>query len=548
MSDPVLPVLVVGAGPVGLTVSAELARHGVSVRVVDKAATTKDISKALILHVRTQELLDAAGLGATLLPQGLPMRRVEIIGYGKHIGHGSMEGINSPHPHPIIIGQNVTERYLREHLESLGLHVEWLTEAVSLSQQPDFAEVNVRHSDGREETIRAQYVIGADGTHSKIRESIGVDFSGYPYSGQKFIQSDSKIEWSLPRGCSYLWFTDLGYMMVIEMPGNIVRTFISVPDDDPAKRDTSLEEVNEHLNRLGGVDARLYDPVWVALFRTNHRAAPYFRKDRVFLAGDAGHEHVPIGGQGMNTGIQDAINLAWKLAYVLQGKAPATILDSYDTERHPVAESLLRGTDQAYTRLLKAGDLGKHAIRLLGPYVFASETVRASIRDVIEEIHINYRSGPLTEDHGGSDGPQAGDRALDADVVLADKRPARLRELLHGIHWTLLGFTGRDASPQKLAELQNCLADAARQFPGTLRSYLVLGDWQLSSPAPSIPFVFDRVAHAHEQYGVSNPCVYVIRPDQYVAFRAPLRKASERLPDFLSNHLTPSSESARGAH
>ena len=301
MPDSLLPVLIVGAGPVGLTFAAEMARHGVSARIIDKAATTKQISKALILHVRTQEVLDAAGLGNTLLKEGQPLRRVEIIGYGKHVGHGSMEGINSPYPHPIIVPQSVTEQFLRDHVESLGGHVEWQTEAVGLSQMADHVEVNLRHADGREETVRAQYVVGADGTHSTVRESIGVDFSGYPYSGQAFIQADSKIEWSLPRGSSYLWFTELGYMMVIEMPGDIVRTFVSIPDNEPKKKDTTLEEVNETLNRLGGVDARLYDPVWVALFRTNHRAAPSFRKDRVFLAGDAGHEHVPIGGQGMNT-------------------------------------------------------------------------------------------------------------------------------------------------------------------------------------------------------------------------------------------------------
>ncbi len=543
MTDPLLPVLIVGAGPVGLTFASEMARHGVPFRIIDKAATTKDISKALILHVRTQEVLDTAGLANTLLKQGQPLRRVEIIGYGKHVGHGTMEGINSSHPHPIIVAQSVTERFLREHLESQGGKVEWQTEATGLVQQPDHVEVTVKHADGREEIVRAQYVVGADGTHSKVRESIGVDFSGYPYSGQAFIQADSKIEWSLPRGSSYLWFTELGYMMVIEMPGDIVRTFISVPDDDPKKRDTTLEEVNETLNRLGGVDARLYDPVWVALFRTNHRAAPSFRKDRVFLAGDAGHEHVPIGGQGMNTGIQDAFNLAWKLAYVLTGKANAKILDSYNPERHPVAESLLKGTDEAYTRLLKAGDVAKYAIRLFGPYLFGSQKIRESIRDVIEEININYRKGPLSQDHGGSEGPEAGDRVLDAEVVFANgKRPTQLRELFRGQHWTLLGMTGRGAAPEQLNELCRLLERTHERFQAALKTYLVASDWQPRKFETSVPIVFDRVARAQDQYGVSDPCVYLIRPDQYVAFRGPLDRAKLYLNDYLSNILTVSQE------
>lgn len=542
MPDSLLPVLVVGAGPVGLTAAGELTRHGVPVRIVDRAAGTKDISKALILHIRTQEVLDAAGLGTTLLRHGQPLKRIEIIGYGKHLGHGSMEGINSFRPHPIIIGQNVTERFLAEHLEGTGPKVEWNTEATGLVQRQEFVEVTLRHADGREETVKAQYVVGADGTHSKMREGIGVDFSGYPYTGQAFIQSDSKIEWSLPRGCSYLWFTDLGYMMVIEMPDGIVRTFISVPDDNPEKKTTTLEEVNEALNRLGGVDARLYDPVWVALFRTNHRAAPSFRKGRVFLAGDAGHEHVPIGGQGMNTGIQDAFNLAWKIAYVLAGKGKPDLLESYDAERHPVAESLLRGTDEAYTRILKSGELGKHAIRLFGPFLFGSQTVREAIRDVIEEVNINYRSGPLSEDHGGSDGPQAGDRALDSEIVVAaGKQPARLREVLHGTHWTVLGFSGKGSDAEEIREMSDLLERVQQRFAGAVRSYLALGDWHLpekmSLEATKLPVIWDRVAQLHEQYGVRKACVYVVRPDQYVAFRAPLAKAQGRLGDFLSHFL-----------
>ncbi len=244
-------------------------------------------------------------------------------------------------------------------------------------------------------------------------------------------------------------------MMVIEMPNGLVRTFISVPDPGSDQKNTTLQEVNEALNRLGGVDAELYDPVWVALFRVNHRAAAQFHKDRVFIAGDAAHEHVPIGGQGMNTSIQDAFNLAWKLAYVLQGKAAPSLLDSYQVERHPVAESLLRGTDEAYTNLLKAGDLGRAAVRLLGPFLLSSQTVREKMRNTLEEIEINYRTGPLTADHGGSKGPHAGDRVLDASVVaLPQKETKSLLDILRGTHWNLLLFTGRQPNLTHVDHLQ----------------------------------------------------------------------------------------------
>jgi 3-(3-hydroxy-phenyl)propionate hydroxylase len=539
-------VIVVGAGPVGLTFASEMARHGIGCRIVDKSKGTKEISKALILHVRTQEVLDAMGLTHEFEDVALPMRRVEIIGYGKHLGHGSMEGIDSPHPHPIILGQNVTEHILQEHLNKSGVHVEWQTEAIAVRQDANGVTVTLRKSDGAEETVTAAYVLGADGTRSITRTEAGIHFEGNPYAGQAFIQSDSKIRWSLPGGCSYLWFTEKGYMMVIEMPNGIVRTFISVPDPGPEVKGTTLEEVNGELNRLGGVDAELYDPTWVALFRVNHRAASAFRKDRIFIAGDAAHEHVPIGGQGMNTSIQDAFNLAWKLASVIKGQAHRAILDSYQTERHPVAESLLRGTDEAYTNLLRAGDLGHAAIRLFGPLLLSSETVRSKMRNTLEEIEINYRQGPLTADFGGSSGPHAGDRTPDGPVViLPGKNTVPLREALRGTRWSLLVFSGGAGD---LAGMTSLAAELAARYPDSLQAFLIAGGFPVPDfSTASIPVLLDPMRQLHDKFGVGHtPCFYLVRPDCYIGFRGDAEHSAE-LSVYLDRILVASAQQAHTA-
>ena len=525
-------VLVAGAGPVGLTLASELWRYGVRCRIVSKNSGVRETSKALILHVRTQEVFEAMGLVDQAKAEAQPLHQVELSAYDKHIGRWVLSGVDSPHPSPIIIGQNRTEHLLEEHLKLLGGCVEWQVEAKGFQQDPNGVTVQLQHADGQPETFHTRYIVGCEGSRSLVRETLGLPFEGGRYENEQFIQADAKIRWTLPRGNSYLFLTEAGYMMVIEMPDELVRVFISLPDPDPNnKADPTLEEVQAALNRLAALDAELYDPIWLARYRTSHRRAPQFRVDRAFIAGDAAHVHVPIGGQGMNTGIQDAFNLGWKLASVLKGVAQPKILDSYNDERHPVAVALLDGTDLAYRNVLHPSELLQKAVRLFGPFIVRQNLVQTRFRNTLEEIEIGYRQSLLVEDHGGSHGPQAGDRAPDATVVRqADRATVRLFQVLRGTQWNLLLFAGKKPSADTYTKLMT-LANQSTQYPQVKVHYIT------TVPAEGQSVLLDRLEYLHDKYGVEQPCLYLIRPDWFVGFRGSLSHA-EQLQAYLQRLLT----------
>jgi 3-(3-hydroxy-phenyl)propionate hydroxylase len=530
-------VLIIGAGPVGLTLACELSRYGVSCRIIDRDSGTKSISKALILHVRTQEVFDAMGAIAAEKAVSVPLRRISLHAYGKLIGHLHSDTIDSPHPYPIILGQDRTEHVLEEHLHSFGVKVEWQLEAIEVEQNEAGVSVKLRHADGSEEVAPAKYLVGCDGAHSIVRKRLGLSFEGGKYENEQFIQTDAKIRWTLPKGTSYLFLTPFGYMMVIEMPDDIVRVFISLADPDPSNETPpTLQEVQDALNHLGGVEAELYDPVWLARYRTSHRRADRFRQGRIFVAGDAGHIHVPLGGQGMNTGIQDAFNLAWKLAYTLQGKATPDLLDTYNAERVPVAEALLAGTDKGYRIILHPNELKQNAVRLFGPFIVGQESIRTKILHTLEEVDISYKdTSPISEDHGGSNGPTAGDRALSAPIVrLANKETVELFEIFRGTHWTLLLFSGQKATDEIYQQFAVMGQTISEKYSQVVRSHLVVN--AMKEP-PTLCWdgstLMDSEGDLHDKYGVSSACLYLIRPDWYVGFRSRLIE-SNHLMDYLS--------------
>jgi 3-(3-hydroxy-phenyl)propionate hydroxylase len=284
-----------------------------------------------------------------------------------------------------------------------------------------------------------------------------------------------------------------------------------------------LEEMQKIVRDVADPCAEIYDPVWFNRFRTGYRLAARFREGRAFVAGDAGHVHIPIGGQGMNYGMHDAFNLAWKLAAVIKGEARPALLDTYSAERHPVDKSLVRGTDRAFHLMLQAPAASGAAMRLLGPMALGLAPLKKRIRDVLAEMNVAYGASPLSEDHGGSHGPEAGDRAPDAVVVkMPDRKTTRLFEILHGTRWTLLLLAGTEPTPTDIENLERISGALTAPYGTRVAVHLVLCD---DPPVPvhenwAAQLLMDREGYLHAKYGVdASPCLYLIRPDWHVAFR-----------------------------
>ena len=319
-------------------------------------------------------------------------------------------------------------------------------------------------------------------------------------------------------------------MMVIEMPGDTVRVFISTSDPNPQDNsDPSLKEIEDALNSLGHVEGKLFEATWLARYRTSHRMASQYKVGRAFVAGDAAHIHVPIGGQGMNTGIQDAFNLGWKLAYVLRGTAPESLLESYHAERNPIAAQLLRGTDLAYRNVLHPNKLMQKAAQIFGPFIISRDFVQEKARTTLEELNINYRDSDWVKDLGGSQGPTAGERFADTKIVFgADQSTHTLFEAVRGEKFQALLFSGLNPSANRYDELIKIEQNIKKRFGNICETHIVaLELLPLKNVKDNKNLWIDSESYLHSRFGVKSPCIYVLRPDLVVGFRSKLDQADE---------------------
>ena len=432
-------VLIVGAGPVGLTMAAELARHGSRCRIIDRLVTALPYCRAIGVTPRTLEVWDDMGVVRQMIDSGLWLEGLRSIIHGHPPNDALIDSSGQPYAQ-LGIPQYETERILGHHLARFGIEVERGVSLTGLTQRAEGVAARLGHPDGRSEDAMVRYVVGCDGAHSAVRRAAGIAFEGDAFP-MMFMLGDVHIAWDLPRGRSLraLRLVENGppdMFVAIPLPeagryrvSMLAPTDLSAPSgpDHGIKAELpgpSLEHLQAVADDLLPDRPVLSDLRWSSLFRISMRLAERYRRDHVFLAGDAAHIHPPTGAQGMNTGIQDAYNLAWKLALVLQGAAPSSLLDSYEAERRPVGADVIARTRRASEN-------------------YGRGTGGKPDRLADTQLQISYRGTRLVRDGTESDAlvPRAGDRAPDAGGLRRHgvDFPLRLHDVLRG--------TGHSLSP-----------------------------------------------------------------------------------------------------
>jgi 2-polyprenyl-6-methoxyphenol hydroxylase-like FAD-dependent oxidoreductase len=405
-------VLIAGAGPVGLTTAIELARYGVSVRVIDKAPERTDKSKALVLWSRTLELLERAGCSAALVEAGYKVSSVNISADKKPIARFSLDGVETAYPYALMIPQSDTERVLDEFLNTVGVKVERSVELTQFVASSTNVVSTLRHADGTEETVETLWLIGCDGAHSFVRHQLGMEFHGET-SLINWVLADIHLE-GIPRSpeIKIAWHSDgvLAAFPIAEDRYRIIADAGDVVEGASHPAAPTLEEIQAILDTRFPGAPRATNPIWLSSFTINERKVKDYRAGRVFLAGDAAHVHSPAGGQGMNTGMQDACNLAWKLAMVVRGTGGESLLESYSAERSPIAEAVLKITGRATSIATLTGDMPQSIRNHVASLVLGLAPVRKLAANVVSEISIGYAHSPLNGANGHVE-PAPGQRA-----------------------------------------------------------------------------------------------------------------------------------------
>ncbi len=521
-------MLVVGAGPAGLTCAIELARRGIAVRVLDKRTEpSAQADKAIGIHCRTMEIWEDQGIVTEAMDAGTWLYGQTVFVNGRQTHQVDWTSLPIPYAH-LGLPQYDTERILGDRLQSLGGRVDRGVELLSFDQDDRGVTARVHTAAGEDLEIRAEYLVGCDGAHSAVRSALGLQFEGglsmFP---QLFMLGDVDLDWQMPEG-HLLRFVRIeddgdftGMLVCVPLKGRgryrvatlapqrlqqtigagVVEAGFWQEYDPPTLAD--LQAVVDDLAPDGTTASNLR---WSSIFRVKHGIVNSYRTGRVFVAGDAAHLHPPAGGQGMNTGIQDAWNLSWKLALAVRGEAAPGLLDSYEAERRPAGKAIVdRAVALAFTDEMDMAD----------------ETAQFLLE---MQMTMNYAGSPIVGEsiEASVGGPEPGHRAPDVAGLtrFGVAHPIRLFELLHGTRAHLLLWVDERTDADTVLEAEKLAATVRQATPGLIDVYLLAAPAAQLPPLVDLPVLRDSDENFRRTYGVDGYAAYLIRPDGHVGYRA----------------------------
>jgi 2-polyprenyl-6-methoxyphenol hydroxylase-like FAD-dependent oxidoreductase len=495
-------VLIIGAGPTGLALALWLTRLGVSVRIIDKSPQPGTTSRALAVQARTLEFYRQVDLSAAVVEAGVKVVAANLWVRGAKAARIPIQRMGegmSPFPYALIYPQDAHERLLIERLADLGVTVERRTELLRFHQHPEGVRAVLKRPDGSEEICQAAYLAGCDGASSTVREALGTGFPGGTYSGLFYV-ADVDAAGLVAEGEVHVDLEEADFVAVFPLKGRGRLRLVGVISREPDGEFGELTFENISKRAIENLKLTIAKVNWFSSYRVHHRTATRFRDGRVFLLGDAAHIHSPVGGQGMNTGIGDAVNLAWKLAAVLHGAARASLLDTYELERIGFARRLVATTDRVFTWVTKQGAVARvvrNFVPLIAPWVSRPAPVRRFLFRVLSQIRVNYGNSPLSAGTAGK--VRGGDRLPWVETEPGNDNFIPLASLTWQVH--VYGEVRRDLAGV-CSELQ-------------------------------LPFHHFAWRAEMRRAGLLPAALYLVRPDGHVALADPLADP-ERLRNYLN--------------
>jgi 2-polyprenyl-6-methoxyphenol hydroxylase-like FAD-dependent oxidoreductase len=537
-------VLIVGAGPTGLMTALELNRHGVDCQLVEQRTEPAPYSRALVLQARSLELLEMHGIADQLVRAGYLAPGFNFGADDRTPAMVEMYHSDTRHPYMLTLSQEATEKALRARLDEVGGGIRTGQQLVGLTQQPDRVVARLRSTTGDDEhTVQARYLVDCSGAHSTVTSQLGVVSQSGAFDGSALI-ADVLVDGELPRGFVSLHASSRGALALIPFQDEHVRviafdlTKLQVPHTLPLE----LDDVQDTIDAIVPYPLRLREPQWITRFHAPFRLLESYRVGRVFFAGDAAHLFIPTAGQGMNTGLQDGFNIAWKLAQVCRGSAPERLLDTYQEERHAVGAATMKLSDmlfEVFIRQARSTVFRHLSTRLLGT-ALSLRPVQRQMSGRVSQTGVTYRATDLSKAQRGRrrlrTGLGPGDRVPDLDLAGMRGPDARLYDLLREPGYLLAAYTSSYRSRRERERVTALLRRTAHQYPGIAQAVLVLSE---GLPADGeVPSLVDVRRHFREKLSARSGDLFLVRPDGYLAFRTTM-SAEHELGRLLSPWLVP---------